>query len=182
MRTSRRGQPEKTPEEDRARTNFLPALRARWIEGHRKAYERRKNPVFLWHVYLLCRRTGLSLPPWVLEYFDGVAQTFDAWATGKTPMPESRALPVAVAKTLGMRRLGAGNVFREYLHQWKDTEAWLAQRVYDQVRDGHKLSFAQERVAKECGVSTGKVRRACGKYKDWFEVEDAVLGPTPHAK
>jgi hypothetical protein len=139
------------------------------ITHHETEYARTGSPVHVWRAFAEARRAGLDVPLWVLQYLDGVAETFWRWSSSGQSTPSN--LSNAIARALGMLRgRGEDTVFAEFKDVLPVMLAYLVAQSVRNPRGPQKLYLAWDDVAKTAGVPPRMVRRAWEKHKDRFIV------------
>ncbi len=75
---------------DRAESGWT----AEWVDMFRRRFEATKNPIYVWRAIPECRRTGTTLPGWVVDYLAEVSWNLEGIVqAGKSPGgPIARAL------------------------------------------------------------------------------------------
>ena len=146
-------------------------LRAPWeiddLEVLRRAYEKTKNPLYVWQAIALDIAPGEEFPYWVRKYLvcsgkDLLQVAFDIVLEGaKIKNPASE-----VAKALRFQRGG------KYFSQYANTKShwlFLGEEVEKLVGEGDKPYIARERVAKRHKLSSSTVRLASLQYQKVVE-------------
>jgi hypothetical protein len=140
------------------------------IRWHELAFAETNNPLYAWSAYHYARAAGLEVPGWVFAYLDSSAEKLWVTARRKTDPSKKSDSTALFAVAFGMKRRGRGSVFSEFRGETYAAQAWLAALVHSWSRAHGKPYLEWENVAKECGVSVTKVRRAWGRYKHHVRV------------
>ncbi len=97
-------------------------------------YHQDANPLHVWQAYALVRAATLPTPPWVLAYFDRVAETLHVLSIKP---PGERQVANAAVRALELPRGGRRNVFLDWPKQ--NHAQWISSQVQQLLNDGHKL-------------------------------------------
>jgi hypothetical protein len=141
-----------------------------WLE--REMFGVLRNPLFAWEAYRQSRKAGRSVPNWVLDYLDGVAESLgEAAHSAQGPMKPGR-LENLLSVALGMRQTGQsgrGTAFSKYAIELRDLQ--LAAAMGDLMSESPEIGSdkAAKVIAKKMGSSDSTVARAYKKYASILE-------------
>ena len=154
---------------DRAMKNaklFTTAMVTVFIERSGVLYFKTKNPIHAWRVYNLARQGGVSVPKFVLEYFDRVAKTLTAEQGPSSPKDIAHALELGTRGGPAKARLAAidqrdldivGDVVSRFDHGpagSDDLDMKDILGIMQRVADERRLSL--ERVQAVCRKMLGR--------------------------
>lgn len=126
-------------------------------------YERYKleerNPLYVWAVYHLSRKLNISIPEWVLEYFDEVAQNLQ-----NPPQKGGERISVFLQKALKMQKKGKGNIFKRYFDTEKRiTVVW---QIIELLRKKETLENSIIQISEETGMSEETLKKWYYHYRE----------------
>ncbi len=133
----------------------------------RRRFESTRNPLEVWDSYLSARRLGATIPEWMLDYFECVAQriyTLQAFTPGEPFDKEKlRKLNAALPAALGFTTAGRGSSpWRRLEDRGRDCRIGIA--IIKRLDKGTKAYIAREEVAEEFGLVEKTVRDAWERF------------------
>jgi len=128
------------------------------FEQRQALYQRTGNPFHVWHAFVSARRMRVSTPPWVLQYFDEVAEALTVAQGSRSPQ--------AIAEALSLATRGGPSKARQAEIDERALDIvgriWALQNVpkaHRQVDLGiHDHLGILQRVAEEYKLSVDRVR------------------------
>ena len=147
-----------TEEEKRASKKLWDNLYYNWLFSiYHKRYKEMKNPVYAWGVYHLCRQKNISVPEWVLQYFDEVAGNL------RQHPRQGERTGVFLQKSLRMDVKGRGDIFQRYIDTEKKIEpVWEINKL---LRQGMSLEDAIAMISRKTGINEDTLHKWYYKYK-----------------
>ena len=123
------------------------------LELCRRLFEEKENPLFAWQAYRISQEVQITIPWWVLDYFDEVAENLldpsQSFADERTG--------VAIQAALLMKKKGRGSVFLRYADFH---EQWAAlDEVQELLEKGETPDSAWDKVSKKINLSKEAVKK-----------------------
>jgi hypothetical protein len=116
-------------------------------------FEEENNPLFAWQAYQISQEVRVTIPWWVLDYFDEVAKNL---LNSSQSSADERAGTI-IQKALLMKKKGRGSVFRRYDDF---NEQWGAlNQVRELFENGETLDSALDKVSKKINLSKKAVTK-----------------------
>jgi hypothetical protein len=141
----------------KVRRSAKPETTADHLARYQRAYERDNNPLMAWRALVEALASDVSLPPFVLDYLDGVGWDLLEMAararTDKSAMTDAK-----ITAALGLKRRGRGIIAaREHI---ASRNRLIAQFVEHQLAEAHQLDHTYDHVARLFNVGRKTVRDA----------------------
>lgn len=122
------------------------------------------NMMHAWAAYRLARLSGVSIPEWVLRYFDEAGRNLLALSAEIAKYGNGKGVGPKIAKSIGLASDGAGSPLTKYHADWMV----FGLNVRARMLEGDKEDIAVETVARDAGVSMSTVRRSFKTYDRLF--------------
>jgi hypothetical protein len=139
-----------------------PATTADHLARYQRAYERDSNPLTAWRALVEALASDVPLPPFVLNYLDGVAWDLLEMAA-RTRTDKSAMTDAKIAAALGLKRRGRGTIAAREHTAVRNRR--IAEFVKRQLAAGHQLDHTYDHVADLFNAKRKTVRDAWEAYK-----------------
>ena len=145
----------------------------RLLNQARRRFKKTGNPLEAWDSHLLARQSGVTVPNWVLDYFEDVARELfelQTYSQGE-PLDESKlkALNAALPAALGFTTTGRGASPWQWLEK-RERDRKIGIAVQRRLDEGAKLYIARGEVAEEFGLAEKTVRDAYERFDKLLEI------------
>lgn len=127
------------------------------IELYRRAFEEENNPLYIWQAYQISRQSGVSIPWWILDYFDEVAKGL------LSPHKSSERISISIQKALKMNTKGRNSFFKRYLDIMKKIS--VVSQILNLLEAGETLEDAIYQVSEKTGKKEDTLHKWFYSYR-----------------
>ena len=116
-------------------------------------FEKEENPLFAWQAYQVSQELKVSIPWWVLKYFDEVAENL----LNPSQSSADERVGAIIQKALLMNKKGRGSVFLRYGDFY---ERWSAlNQVRELLEKNETVDNAFNKVSKKINLSKETIKK-----------------------